>query len=201
MVCCCISLMQLHAQYMGVKAGIGSLGDTPEYMFGLTYEQFINHHFSVGLGLMGSTNRDPLQGYYYRDYQQEPEYKRLWRISIPLTVEYKYLLTDRLRLYAAAGASVNLTFWDDEEERFYNEEAGWVDYAGYKVVTPGLVAELGAEYRNWRLGVRYDGDLTTLTKFDTDRKIRSVMFTVGFRFGGNNNFRKFSAVHGSSENY
>lgn len=201
MLCCCISLMQLHAQYIGVKAGIGSLGDTPKCMFGLTYEQFINHHVSVGIGLLGSTVKDPLQGYYYRDYQYEPDYDTMWRVSIPLTVEYKYLLTNNLRLYAAAGASVNFTIRDDSREIFYNEQNKWDDYAEYKLITPGLVAELGAEYRNWRLGVRYDGDLTTLTKFDTDRKIRSVMFTVGFRFGGNNNFRKSSAVHSSSENY
>lgn len=181
------------AQFVGAKAGAGTDGN---FTVGVTFEYFLNHHFSLATAASYYAAKDPLKDYYDTGYFGSDRSKSVGFLAIPLMLEYKYLLTDNWRIYLGAGPAVNLRIsgtteavfsgWNEKDQNIYEED--------YKSVMPAVTAVAGVEYRNLRIGLQFDRQFSSITSMDTDTKIQSFLITLGFRFGGNNNFRKTSVL-------
>lgn len=201
-ICCLwVTAQYSHAQFVGVKAGAGYHAD---YMAGVTFEYFLNHHFSLTAAATYYAPQDPLKDYYNPDaegFSVDDRNKRLGYVSIPIMLEYKYLLTNDWRIYLGAGPAINLMIKDANEALFAAPEAEYdsmVREEKYKSAVPSAVAVVGVEYKNFRIGVQYDQQFSNITSMDTDNKVKSIQLSIGFRFGGNNNFRKTSNVYQST---
>lgn len=185
------------AQFVGAKAGAGTDGN---FTVGVTFEYFLNHHFSLATAASYYAAKDPLKDYYDTGYFGSDRSKSVGFLAIPLLLEYKYLLTDNWRIYLGAGPAVNLVIKNPWEAIYedWGENNQFIIEKKYKSVMPAITAIAGVEYRNLRIGLQFDRQFSSITSMDTDTKIQSILITLGFRFGGNNNFRKTSVLQKAS---
>lgn len=190
--------LPINAQYLGIKSGVGSFKDSWNYQSGLSYEHFLNHKFSIRSGLLAEFAKPSLADYYDVWTDDEWDDAKTWtcRVTIPLELEYKFLLTNNWRLYVDGGATLNFHV----ESELYDEliyENGQIYSEDPKRFVPGFITEAGIEYKNIRLGAIYYRDFVSTTTIKSDNKISNWMFSFGWRFGGNKNFRK----HSNLKNY
>ncbi|MFI3303400.1 MAG: outer membrane beta-barrel protein [Rikenellaceae bacterium] len=195
-----VSAEGVRAQYMRVSHGFslnstrlidgGAFRHSGYYaQFELTYEQILSQRFSLSFGASWQFGGMPM---YSEDDEYTPkDYFKLYRVSIPVSLEYKFRLSDNLRFFVNGGVYVgyNYNFYGDEYDGYgYNDQEVYADYlnegkseddedyinsvshkdaaeyCGLNLLAFGVSVGSGFELGNFRFYLQYRTDLMPFAK-------------------------------------
>ncbi len=174
-----------NAQYLGLQLAAGSStasDGNDEYtsikgfknetvgFIGLEYEQILNTSSSLCTGVYIKG-----KGFKYKTDEGEPQLNSSF-LSVPLTFDYKFHLTDQVRYYIGAGGFYEYLLDDGFTEKSYISN-GIINRNQF-----GITAKTGFELYNLKIGITLDQSLKAYSAYG--EKLRAFFFSVGYRFGG-----------------
>lgn len=142
----------------------------------------------AGLGFMWVEDCSTFSGY--------DTYTQSMGVDIPLEVEVKYLLTNRVRVYLNGGLTpyVNVSSSDSWEITPLDNPEDFEGFGARSFIL-GYQFGLGVEFGNFRLGYKHLCMSKTIDKAGLGNKAKPVhAFTVGFWFGGSRLLKKKSSL-------
>ncbi len=178
--------------------------DMVEWGAGFAYEQFITRNISLSTGAMFKMLEDPMGRYSYDNgYLDDYDYENDWghgvemmRVSVPLIAEYKYLLSNRVRVYANTGLLFNVNI---EDHLGSSWSGATTDINKFNL---GYTVGAGFEFGAIRLGFTYDTDITNVGEYNgSGLSTNTFAFIGGIRFGGNKLLRTKSKAMTASVSY
>lgn len=123
-------------------------------------------------------------------------YTQSMGVDIPLEVEVKYLLNNRMRIYLNGGITpyVNVSSTDSWYKGTEYDPADWED-TGARPFILGYQFGIGFEFGNFRLGYKHFCMSKTIDKAGLGNKAKPIhAFSVGFWFGGSRLLKKKSSL-------
>ncbi len=189
--------VELHAQYLGIRFGVYSQGNTnydsdlPGYSkrssdipsVGLTYEQIFTKHSSLEIGVMATEKifNAPYfgSGDSYSTYSDEVSTSY---VNIPVSYIWKINMGSHLRLGFGVGAFADIGIGDGENN------GGMLFGAGLKRYGYGVLGKVSLELNNFCLGIEQQNSFSDYSDFG--EKLKIVNVSVGYRFGGSSRYYK-----------